>query len=85
MDTIKENILPASTQHTFCPLYFYLIVDYFGVKYFGNDNDEKLISSIEEHYTLTKDWSGEKYDGLIMTWDYVKREVHITLPGYVEE
>ena len=59
------------------------MVDDFGVKYVGKENDDHLIKVLEENYNLTKYWSGEKYAGLTMTWDYIKREVNLTMPGYV--
>ena len=34
---------------------------------------------------LIKYWGGSKYVGITMTWDYVKREFHITMRGYVKK
>ena len=33
---------------------------------------------------MTMDWEGEKYRGLTLEWDYIKREVHISMPGYID-
>lgn len=30
-------------------------------------------------------WSGTKYCGLTLDWDYKNREVHISMPGYVKK
>ena len=76
---------PGFWTHGFHPISFSLVVYDFGVKYFGKENAENLIKVLEEHYTLTKDWSGEKYVGITMPWDYVKREVHINMYEYVEK
>ena len=60
-----------------------MVVDEFGVKYVGKDNKETLIKALEENYNLNKYCRGEKYVGLTVTWDYIKREVDLTMPEYV--
>ncbi len=30
------------------------------------------------------DWEGTQYLGLTLDWDYTKREVHLSMPGYIE-
>ena len=49
--------------------FFSMVVDEFGVKYLGKDNDAQLIKLLKEHYTLDNYWSGAKYVGKTMTWD----------------
>jgi hypothetical protein len=36
-------------------------------------------------YTLTKDWSGDLYCEIALAWDYVKRTVDISMPGYINK
>ncbi len=64
---------------------FTLVVDNFGVKYVSKDNVYHLITSIKKDYTLTKDWSGGLYCGIQLDWDYDKRTVDISMPGYVKK
>ena len=30
---------------------------------------------------LSHDWSGKRYNGLTIDWNYEKQEVHISMPG----
>ena len=72
-------------KHDSRSICFSLVVDNFGVKYIGEDNTNHLIQVLEEHYNISKDWKGTKYCGLSLDWDYKKREVHLSMPGYVEK
>jgi len=58
-------------------------VEDFGGKYVREDNANHLIQVLEEHYGISKDWKGTKCCGLSLDWDYKKREVHLSMPGYV--
>ena len=62
-----------------------LIVDDFGVKYVGKEHADHLISVLRGHYTDDTDWDGKKYCGITLDSDYVKGEVHLSMPGYCEE
>ena len=62
-----------------------LIVDDFGVKYVGKEHADHLIKVLKEHYEVAEDWDGEKYCGITLDWDYIKRKVHLSMPGYCEE
>ena len=63
---------------------FALWVDDFAVKY-GNRRDvEHLIKTMGILYEVSIDWSGEKFVGLTIKWDYQKRRVSISMPGYIE-
>ena len=39
---------------------------------------------LKEHYEISEDWEGKKYVGLTFDWDYDKRRVHVSMPGYVD-
>jgi hypothetical protein len=43
-----------------------------------------LIKSLKEHYEVEEDWEGRRYLGITLDWDYKKREVHLSMPDYVE-
>ena len=61
---------PGFWKHEWRPVALSLIVDDFGVKYVGDDHAKHLIKVLEEHYTVTQDWKGERYSGITMDWDY---------------
>ena len=48
---------------------FYLVVDNFGIKYTLKEDADHLLKSLREDYSITEDWKGEKYVGLIQKWD----------------
>ena len=53
----SDGIWEHSTRKTtFC-----LWVDDFGVKYVNKDDADHLISTLEEFYEVSKDWTGRKY------------------------
>ena len=81
----QSTITPGLWTHEWRQISFTLIVDDFGVKYVGEENANHLIGVLEEHYKITKDWDGLKYGGISMDWDYSKREVHLSMPGYVSQ
>lgn len=61
------------------------MVDDFGVKYVGREHAEHLISVLQEHYKIKTDWTGDRYIGIHLKWDYVKQQVHLHMPGYVKK
>lgn len=72
-------------RHDRLPTKFVLCVDDFGVKYIGKDNMEHLINALkQEGYVITVDWTGTKYLGMTLDWDYENRTVDVSMPGYVE-
>ena len=61
------------------------MVDDFGIKYVGKEHADHLIAILEEFYVVEKDWEGIKYCGITLDWDYDKRQVHLSIPGYCQE
>ena len=80
----QSKLVPGLWLHDWRPISFSLVVDDFGVKYVGREHAEHLQSVLKEHYEVATDWKGTKYIGLTLDWDYDQREVHVSLPGYVE-
>jgi len=39
---------------------------------------------LQQNYTISHDWDGTKYAGIWLDWDYENREVHLSIPGYVQ-
>jgi hypothetical protein len=79
----SENT-PGLWYHESHPITFTLVVEDFGVKYICKENVPHLITSIKTDYTITKDWTGNLYCGIQLDWDYKKRTVDISMPGYVK-
>ena len=69
--------------HTWRPISFTLVVDDFGVKYVGKEHADHLLQLLKEKYEISEDWGGKKYIGLTFDWGHSKRQVHVSMPGYV--
>jgi len=77
---------PGLWQHATRPITFSLVVDDFGVKYVGKEHVDHLISCLKtETYKLTEDWAGDLYCGISLRWDYAKRWLDISMPGYIKK
>ena len=72
-------------MHDWRPINFTLVVNYFGVKYFGNQHADNLVSVIKEHYDINEDLEVERYLGLTFYWDYFQQRVHLSMPGYIPD
>ena len=42
-----------------------------------------LKQTLEHHYKVTTDWTGTRYIGITLDWDYKRKQVHLSMPGYV--
>ena len=60
-------------------------MDNFGVKYIGAEHVQHLLQVLRQDYEIEEDWEGTRYLGITIDWDYKKREVHLSMPGYVEK
>ena len=67
------------------PICFTLIVDDFGVKYVGDKHAQHLVDVLQEFYVVDKYWDGKKYCGINLDWDYDRRRVHLSMPGYCSD
>jgi len=59
-------------------------VDNFGIKYINKTDVNHLIQTLKQDYEIEEDWEGTRYLGITLDWDYKKRKVHLSMPGYVE-
>ena len=70
---------------------FTLVVDNFGVKYVRGEHAQHLLDVVKQYYKVTSDLGtekqGSKFIGITLEfeWDYEKRRVHLSMPGYVPE
>jgi hypothetical protein len=60
---------PGLWCHETRPISFTLVVDNFGVKYVNKEDVDHLIASIKTTYSLTEDWTGNLYCGIVLEWD----------------
>jgi hypothetical protein len=76
---------PCLFVHPTRDIKFTLVVDDFGVKYSDTKDVDFLLSILKPVYDLHVDWSGSKYLGITLDWDYISpiRNVSLSLPGYV--
>ena len=74
---------PGLWKHVTRPITFTLVVDDFRVKYTRQEDIDHLINCIKKKYELTEDWDGDLYCGICLKWDYVKRTLDISMPGYI--
>ena len=70
-------------KHATRPISFCLCVDDFGVKYQNKEDVTHLLNALGSKYKYSVDWSGSNYCGLHMKWNYDKRYVDISMPGYI--
>lgn len=81
----QSNRTPGLWTHKWRPIQFSLVVDDFGIKYVGEENLLHLTTILKQHYDISIDKKGSRYIGITMDWDYEKREVHLSMPGYREK
>ena len=60
-------------------------MDDFGVQYFSIDDAQHLINSLQDKYTITKDFSGRNFCGLHLKWDYVNGWVDVSMEKFVQK
>jgi hypothetical protein len=62
---------------------FTLVVDDFGVEHVGIKHAQHLIDTLSHHYDVTTDWSGAKFLGIDLEWNYKKRTLRLSMLGCV--
>ncbi len=62
---------------------FCLCIDDFGIQYHSKADADHLIYALRQFYKITIDWYGTDYCGLHLDWNYSKRYVDISMPGYI--
>jgi hypothetical protein len=55
------------------------------VKYVGEEHALHLKQTLEENYKVTLEWDGRRYIGITLDWDYKRRQVHLSMPGYIKK
>ena len=82
----------TSSMHTPClfrhhtdDIEFTLVTDDFGVRYGTKEAADKLLKVMNQKYPMTHDWSGKKYAGFDLLFDYETetRRVELSMKGYI--
>lgn len=81
----QSKYVPGLWKHEWRSIHFSLVVDDFGVKYVGKEHAMHLQQVLEKTYTVTNDWTGTRYIGITLDWDYKRRHVHLSMPNYVKK
>jgi hypothetical protein len=81
----QSQFTPGLWTHETRSTKFALVVDDFGIRYKSEEDAQHLIDSLTPFYSITVDKEGKRFIGLTLDWDYAKREVHVSMPGYVNE
>jgi hypothetical protein len=76
---------PGLWRHKWRPVVLVLIVDDFGIEYLGKEHAEHLLSALRDNYTITTDWTGKRYAGIVIEWNYTKRACRTTMVGYITD
>jgi hypothetical protein len=76
---------PGLWRHKWRPVMFVLIVDDFGVQYTDRQHAQHLITALQANYEVAEDWTGSKFAGIDLKWDYLKRTCRLTMDGYITE
>ena len=65
---------PGLWTHSTYPIAFALVVNDFGVKYFGEEHAKHLLNILLENYEgVHEDWVGTTFCGITLKWDYIQR------------
>ena len=81
----QSKLVPGLWKHDWRPVQFTLDVDDFGTNYAGDEHAQHLKRTLEENYTVTTEWEGKRYIGITLDWDYRRRQVHLSMPGYIDK
>ena len=66
----QSKLVPGLWKHDTRPVQFTLVVDDFGVKYVGKEHTLHLKKVLKQHYQIKCNWSGQRYIGITLDWNY---------------
>ena len=76
---------PGLWRHKWRSIMFVLIVDDFGIEYCEQRHADHLLQALQETYKVTTDWTGSKFAGIDLTWNYKQRTCRLTMNGYISD
>ena len=74
---------PGLWTHDNLPITFTLVIETFGVRYYGKEHALHLKSALEGKYKVTTDWYGKLYIRISLTRNYDEGTVQLPIPVYV--
>ena len=74
---------PGLWTHETIDTIFTLVLDNFAIKYTALKNAKHLLNALQAKYTISEDWEAKINTGITLKWDYIKRTVDLSMPGYV--
>ena len=72
-------------KHTTRSITFTLVLDDFGIKFISPADTTHLLDALNKKYEIIHNKTGALYCGLTLDWNYDKRYVDVSMPGYVEK
>ena len=63
---------PGLWRHKWRPIIFVIIVDYFSIKYVGDNHLHHLRTVLTNHYTIAEDLDRNKISGIDLKWNHTK-------------
>ena len=76
---------PGLWTHDTRKISFALVVDDFAVKYVKKGDLDHLLKSIQSKYIITIDKQATQFCGITLSWNYRKRKVTLSMPGYIDK
>jgi hypothetical protein len=80
----QSKTTPGLWKHKWCPVWFSLVINNFGVKYIDKEHTQHLLQMVQKYYKCLFEPEGERYCGLTIKWDYPGKKVHILMPYYLK-
>ena len=65
------------------PITFSLVMDNFSDKYGRKKHANHVLASLHQLYTVTEDWNGRIFIGMTLEWNYIGKNVNVSMPGYI--
>jgi hypothetical protein len=76
---------PGLWHHKTRSIKFSLATDVFGVKYEKKEDAQHLLDSVAAKYPVKADWTGSKYIGIDLDWNYEAGEVKLSMKKALKE
>ena len=74
---------PGLWRHSHRPIAFTFVVDDFGIKSEDVRHITHFINALRDLYTITAYPTSSLYYGMTLEWNYAKKYVDVSMPGYV--
>ena len=81
---IPTKHTPGYWRHNTKPISFVLCLDDFSIKYINENDLNYLLQALQTKYTITTDLTGSLYCDITLKWNYNKKYVDLSMPGYVQ-